>query len=464
MKSKKIIIIATLFATLTATAQSQHEVSIQAGGGLSSLQYKPTIGKSTPGIGLDAGVAYTYFFNSHWGIGTGAGIKLLTGKYKLPSLTDAFQSNDGTEAFEYRYSLNKYSEKQQALSLTIPLMVHFQSGKFYAALGGKVGLPLSANYKNDLDELQAAGYYAHDDLLLNDPEFMGFGTFNKLSHKANLSLKTAFFASAEVGVKWRLSDKLHLYTGIFVDYGLNNIRKNETVTTLIEYNDATADAYLPNSILASGVDNQDFVDKITPLAAGIKLSLAFVVGKSHQKSAPKAEPTSGYQPEVPSADEILLAAQRAEAEKAEAARAEEAAAEQRLAEQQKLEAAEKAVAQQKYVAAVTQVEQPVNGYKIGATALATEMKSELDDKAELLQRYPAAKLIVEGHTCNIGTHQVNIQVGLRRAEIAKEYLIKQGVSADRITTVSKAENEPIAPNDTETNRQKNRRVVLKVVD
>jgi outer membrane protein OmpA-like peptidoglycan-associated protein len=418
---------------------------------------------------LDAGVAYTYFFNSLWGIGTGAGIKLLTGKYELPSLTDAFQSNDGTDAFEYRFSLNKYSEKQQALSLTIPLMVHFQSGKFYAALGGKVALPLSANYKNDLDELQAAGYYAHDDLLLNDPAFMGFGTFSKLSNKADLSLKTAFFVSAEVGLKWRLSDKLYLYTGLFVDYGLNNIRKNETAKTLIEYNYATADAYLPNSILASGVDNKAFVDKIMPLSAGIKLNLAFVVGKSHQKSVQKAEPTNDYQPEKPSSDETLLETQQTEkavverVERAEVTRTEKASSEQQLAEQQKVEAVEKAIAQQQYVATVTQVEQPVVGYTAGGTALATEMKSELDEKAELLQRYPTAKIIVEGHTCNVGTHESNMQISLRRAEVAKEYLIKKGISADRITTVSKAENEPIAPNDTEENRQKNRRIVLKIV-
>ncbi|KAA6303451.1 MAG: hypothetical protein EZS26_000002 [Candidatus Ordinivivax streblomastigis] len=291
MKSKKIIIIATLFATLTATAQSKHEFSIQTGGGLSSLNYQPIVGETTPGLGLDAGVGYTYFFNSHWGIGTGAGAKWLTGKYDLPSLTDAFQSHDGTEAFEYRYSLNKYSEKQQALLLTVPLMFHFQSGKFYTALGGKVGLPLSATYKNDLDELRAAGYYAHDDLRLNDPLFMGFGTFNKLSNDADLSLKTAFFASAEVGAKWRLSEKLFLYTGVFVDYGLNNIQKVETAKTLIEYNAAAADAYLPNGILASAVDNQVFVDKITPLSAGIKLILAFG-SKPYRKSVQQVIPAT----------------------------------------------------------------------------------------------------------------------------------------------------------------------------
>jgi outer membrane protein OmpA-like peptidoglycan-associated protein len=64
----------------------------------------------------------------------------------------------------------------------------------------------------------------------------------------------------------------------------------------------------------------------------------------------------------------------------------------------------------------------------------------------------------------VGTHEANLQVGLRRAEAAKEYLVKQGVPAERITIVSKAETDPIAPNDTEANRQKNRRVVVKVVE
>jgi hypothetical protein len=277
MKNKiTIIIAAMLFMAFAASAQSKHEFSVQAGGGLSTLNYKSVEGNSKTGLGFNAGLGYTYFFNTNWGISTGVGVALFNGKYDIPSFSESYQSNDGTENFEYRYTAKNYNEKQNAILLNIPLMLRFQSGKFYAAFGGKVGLPLSAKYENSLSELQASGYYPQYDLTLNDPAFIGFGTFKSISNKDDLKLKTAFFASAEVGAKWNLSAKTSLYTGVYLDYGLNDILKKDAATKqLITYNTTTPDDYKPNSILESSTRGVSFADKVTPLSAGIKFSLAF---------------------------------------------------------------------------------------------------------------------------------------------------------------------------------------------
>jgi outer membrane protein OmpA-like peptidoglycan-associated protein len=52
----------------------------------------------------------------------------------------------------------------------------------------------------------------------------------------------------------------------------------------------------------------------------------------------------------------------------------------------------------------------------------------------------------------------------RRVEKIKEYLVQYGIDKKRIETVGYGGAKPIAPNDTEENRAKNRRVEIKVLD
>ena len=213
MKIKNILIIAALGAATVATAQpSHHEFSISAGGGLSSLNCKPATGAKL-GLGGFAGLGYSFRFSERWSIGTGVEAALFNGKYSLASLSDKYPNNDGEEDFEYHYTIEGYSDRQQAILLNIPLMLRFQTGIYYAALGGKAGIPLSAKFNSSADRLDASGVYPPPVLTLHDPKFMGFGEFTDLSNKGNLSLKTAFFASAEVGVRWRLNDRLSMSTG-----------------------------------------------------------------------------------------------------------------------------------------------------------------------------------------------------------------------------------------------------------
>lgn len=71
------------------------------------------------------------------------------------------------------------------------------------------------------------------------------------------------------------------------------------------------------------------------------------------------------------------------------------------------------------------------------------------------------KLSIEAHTDNIGSNAGNIMLGLDRARAVREYLISQGVAADRIRMSSAGEDAPIAPNTTAIGRQQNRRIIIK---
>jgi outer membrane protein OmpA-like peptidoglycan-associated protein len=71
------------------------------------------------------------------------------------------------------------------------------------------------------------------------------------------------------------------------------------------------------------------------------------------------------------------------------------------------------------------------------------------------------KLSIEAHTDNIGSSAANIMLGLDRARAVRDYLVTQGVSAERIRISSAGEDAPVAPNTTAIGRQQNRRIVVK---
>ncbi len=87
----------------------------------------------------------------------------------------------------------------------------------------------------------------------------------------------------------------------------------------------------------------------------------------------------------------------------------------------------------------------------------------LDDLAGLLLKKKDWKLQIAGHTDNVGNDQVNLILSKKRAEAVRDYLVSKGVPADRIRTLFFGETQPIASNDTEEGRQKNRRVEMTIV-
>ncbi|MFA6092051.1 MAG: OmpA family protein [Elusimicrobiota bacterium] len=85
-------------------------------------------------------------------------------------------------------------------------------------------------------------------------------------------------------------------------------------------------------------------------------------------------------------------------------------------------------------------------------------KKTLDMVAELITKHPYLKLMVFGHTCDIGTREYNKKLSQRRAESVKHYLIEVGVMGEYVKAKGFGLEKPIAPNDCEENRAKNRRV------
>ncbi len=83
---------------------------------------------------------------------------------------------------------------------------------------------------------------------------------------------------------------------------------------------------------------------------------------------------------------------------------------------------------------------------------------ELKKIVLVLQQNPTYKIEIAGHTDNVGNKSSNILLSQNRAKAVKEYLVSQKIAADRITFSGYGSSKPIANNETEAGRAKNRRV------
>jgi outer membrane protein OmpA-like peptidoglycan-associated protein len=84
----------------------------------------------------------------------------------------------------------------------------------------------------------------------------------------------------------------------------------------------------------------------------------------------------------------------------------------------------------------------------------------IDRLATALREKSGRKVLIEGHTDNVGANDSNQELSLRRARSVQSALAQRGVAGDQITAIGKGEDFPIATNDDESGRQSNRRVEL----
>lgn len=87
---------------------------------------------------------------------------------------------------------------------------------------------------------------------------------------------------------------------------------------------------------------------------------------------------------------------------------------------------------------------------------------ELERLVGIMKQNPKIHIELGGHTDNEGYRSANIRLSQQRADAVRNYLIEKGVDARRIRSVGYGPNHPVAPNDTEDNKAKNRRVEVEI--
>lgn len=94
--------------------------------------------------------------------------------------------------------------------------------------------------------------------------------------------------------------------------------------------------------------------------------------------------------------------------------------------------------------------------------LRSESYDELNKLVNTLRKYPAMKILISGHTDNVGDFNLNVQLSRERAKAVADYLVEKGIARERIDHKGYGGLHPVAPNTTEDNKKKNRRVEFMV--
>jgi peptidoglycan-associated lipoprotein len=96
-------------------------------------------------------------------------------------------------------------------------------------------------------------------------------------------------------------------------------------------------------------------------------------------------------------------------------------------------------------------------YEFDSINLRADAEATLKRNAEWMKANPTARVEVEGHCDDIGSDEYNLALGAKRAEVAKDFLVSQGVSADQLVTISYGKEAPACFDASEECRVKNRR-------
>lgn len=83
-------------------------------------------------------------------------------------------------------------------------------------------------------------------------------------------------------------------------------------------------------------------------------------------------------------------------------------------------------------------------------------RASLQKNMAFLKRWPSTRIMVEGHADSRGTNEYNLALAERRAASVRDYLVSLGLASDRVTMVSKGEEQPFCREETEACWQQNR--------
>jgi len=103
-------------------------------------------------------------------------------------------------------------------------------------------------------------------------------------------------------------------------------------------------------------------------------------------------------------------------------------------------------------------------FKYDSDSILTESNESLNEAFSFLNEIPKLKVKIVGHTSNEGKAKYNQKLSKKRAVAVLNYLIGKGITEDRMVAEGKGSGEPIAENDTEENKQKNRRIQFIITD
>jgi outer membrane protein OmpA-like peptidoglycan-associated protein len=104
-------------------------------------------------------------------------------------------------------------------------------------------------------------------------------------------------------------------------------------------------------------------------------------------------------------------------------------------------------------------------FEFGKAVIRDESFGLLDEIGDVITKHPEVlKIRIEGHTDSVGTPRYNLNLSRKRAQAVLDYLVGKGVATERLTSEGFGLAKPVADNDTDEGRSKNRRVEFNIVE
>ena len=373
--------------------------------------------------------------------------------------------------------IEELGEDHAMVSLQIPVMFKYMTPikplsphKYYIAAGAKFGIHVTPDYWVQYGS--PGVYVAHNTQYDHvDPVKNGFGKPSKeygvrRNHEQSdaESWNTGWtpnrnicpvdvLLSLDTGFRWRLTDKIGLYTGLYCDFGMIRPVKydKETAVKLLNFQEGGIEeadghalpyamwSYVQNEPLVTaaapdyiGVETADdatqtvsqwyeysdkpYVKFLNNMQAGVKLRLSFAVGKAEKKVKQPKEPR---QPK-PKPEKVPPKIQKTMMELSDAL------------------------------------------FAFDKFDLNEDARRMLDEVAAWLNDNPELHVEIGGHTDDRGSDAYNQKLSENRAKAVYDYFISHGVSKARLSYKGYGESRPIATNETDEGRQRNRRVELQI--
>jgi OmpA-OmpF porin, OOP family len=411
---RKIIGIIICFAVVITQTDAQG-LSIEVDGGLQGAQYRLVNGTASLLPGGSLGLLYNFPVKGRWSLLTGITGGVYRTEARLPdgAVFADYQVDDEGSAFQYNMKTTGYKETQRFFAASIPLLLQYQTAgagtQWYIDGGGKILFPSSVGSKISANQLSVSGYYPDYNIVVSNLPQHGFGTLTNWKASTSAELKPAAALSAATGLSFRLSRGKRVYAGVYVEYGLTELKGKGDSMPLVTYNPSGV-----NGLNASGVLNMQNAGRMTSLSFGLQVRLSFESTRSRGQPRPQPKP-------LPQ-DTSVLAISDEEADF---------------------------------------IKQPVVFGVIQEVAIPEGERPHLDDVASIMMQHPNLRISLVGHVCNSGTETEDPKIGAARAEAVARYLKSKGVGRGRMDIGATSESDPVLPNNPAANFQE-RRVVLSV--
>jgi len=293
MNQYRLLFLTIMLLLSFGTVKAQHETkkeqefSVYGKGIFNSLRYNlPEKAKLDNGYGAGFGLQYSLYLTNRWSVSAGLEYQQYRSESLLANFSDHYSTTDaeGTD-FDFYASADTYKEQQWVDMVNIPFLFRYETPTpwtnafIYGAVGFQLGIPIASKYKATAEDLKTSGYFQHWDAMLDNPNFMGFGSWGTPgSDKQELDIRNSYSLLLEVGFKQQLNAKRNLYLGFYADLGLNSLAKESSSSSaLIEYDADSPTEFKFNPLFYSAPQAQGeaYATKPKIQGFGIKIGYAF---------------------------------------------------------------------------------------------------------------------------------------------------------------------------------------------